>query len=311
MTGWARRGTLQPGGTGDAGPSAVTFVDLGFGLAEFTVRAGISLRRSVSQVATSALQPLRHVPTVAASPPWLADLAHRGRDRRATASHQLFEMIDGLLDVVIPFLAGRILDRLDLTAIVRQRIDLDAVVADVDLDRAAERLDLDRLATRLDAAAVVESLDLNTIAGRLDVDVIAARLDVDALLERFDLNRIVRERLDVDDIVRLVDLDAVIARIDLVGLAQEIIDAIDLPELIRESTGSMASETVHGIRMRGVTGDEIVGRAIDRLLLRREGRAAIASDGSGAPEARDKADGGQRPIQHPPQSQPSANAAPP
>jgi hypothetical protein len=56
---------------------------------------------------------------------------------------------------------------------------------------------------------------------------------------------------------------------DLVGLAQEVIDGVDLPELIRESTGSMASDGVREVRMHGIAADEAVGRAVDRLFLRR------------------------------------------
>jgi hypothetical protein len=287
MTGWTRRRQAQADEKPAADPGLFSVVDLGFGLADWTVRAGVGLGHRVTQVATSVLRPLVHAPAVSLPPEWLVELAHRGHDRRATTRDRLFETFDDMLDVVIPLVASRILDHLDLTTVVRQRVDLDAVVSGIDLDAAAERLDLDGLAARLDAAAVVESLDLNTIASRLDVDGIAARLDVDTLLDRFDLNRIVRERVDVDDIVGLVDLDAVIARIDLVDLTRDIIDAIDLPELIRESTGSMASESVHGIRMRSVAGDEIVGKAMDRLLLRRDGRTAIAADGDGAPEPRD------------------------
>jgi hypothetical protein len=56
---------------------------------------------------------------------------------------------------------------------------------------------------------------------------------------------------------------------DLIALANEIIEGVDLPEIIRDSTGSMASETVKGVRMQGIGADQAVDRAIDRLLLRR------------------------------------------
>ena len=63
-------------------------------------------------------------------------------------------------------------------------------------------------------------------------------------------------------------MDTALAQVDLVGLANEVIDGVDLPEIIRESTGSMASETVKGVRMQGIEADQVVGRAMDRLLLR-------------------------------------------
>ena len=91
----------------------------------------------------------------------------------------------------------------------------------------------------------------------------------------------VRERVDLDGLVAAVDLDAaaarididaVLARIDLVGIAEDVIDQLDLPEIIRDSTGSMASDTLREVRMQGISGDEAVTRAIDRLRLRRSRR---------------------------------------
>jgi hypothetical protein len=80
-----------------------------------------------------------------------------------------------------------ILDQLDLTSIVCQRVDLDAVVDGLDIERITRRLDLDTL-----------------VAG-LDVDRIVARVDLDAVIERVDVAEVVRdvmERLDVPEIIR-------------------------------------------------------------------------------------------------------------
>jgi hypothetical protein len=63
-------------------------------------------------------------------------------------------------------------------------------------------------------------------------------------------------------------VDAALAQVDLIALANEVIDGVDLPEIIRESTGSMASDTVRGARMQGIEADQAVARAMDRLLLR-------------------------------------------
>lgn len=75
----------------------------------------------------------------------------------------------------------------------------------------------------------------------------------------------------VDEVLRRVDVNAVIARLDLAKLAEDVIASVDLPELIRESTGAVSSETVREVRMRGISGDEAVGRAMDRLRPRRRG----------------------------------------
>ena len=56
--------------------------------------------------------------------------------------------------------------------------------------------------------------------------------------------------------------------VDVVALAEEVIAEIDLPEIIRDSTGAMASDTLLGVRMQSISGDDAIARAVDRLRLR-------------------------------------------
>jgi hypothetical protein len=63
--------------------------------------------------------------------------------------------------------------------------------------------------------------------------------------------------------------DAVITRLDLGALVEQVLAEMDLPALIRESTGSMASETVHNARMAGISADEAINRVVERHLFRR------------------------------------------
>jgi hypothetical protein len=65
-----------------------------------------------------------------------------------------------------------------------------------------------------------------------------------------------------------VDLDAIVARIDLPRLTEQVIDEVDLGELIRESSSTMASETVDALRVQGMRADGLVSRLVDRVLLR-------------------------------------------
>jgi hypothetical protein len=88
------------------------------------------------------------------------------------------------------------------------------------------------------------------------------------VIDRVDLNE-VASRLDVDAVVARADLDAVIDRVDIVGIVEEVLDVIDLPGIIRDSTGSMASETVRGVRMTGISADDAISKAVDRALWRR------------------------------------------
>jgi hypothetical protein len=122
-----------------------------------------------------------------------------------------------------------------IAAAVLEQVDVDAVVARVDLDRVVDRLDLDR---------IVERLDLDRIAGRIDIDAIAARIDV----------------------------DAVVARVDLAGLTEQVMDEVDLGELIRESSGTMATEAVDALRVQGMRADHLLSRVVDRILQRKSER---------------------------------------
>ena len=155
----------------------------------------------------------------------------------------------------------------ELATAVLDEIDLDEVVARVDLDRIVARVDLNQIAARLDLDAIVGRIDVDAIVGRIDVDAIVSRVDVDAIAGRIDLDAIAG-RLDLDAIVARVDLDAIVARVDIPGLTEQVIDEVDLGEIIRESSSTMASETVDALRVQGMRVDGLVSRIVDRILLR-------------------------------------------
>ena len=77
------------------------------------------------------------------------------------------------------------------------------------------------------------------------------------------------QRVDITEIVeKYVDIDRIAGGMDLVSLTNEVIAEVDLPEIIRESTGSVASETLRGVRMQSISGDDAVTRIVDRFRLR-------------------------------------------
>ena len=75
--------------------------------------------------------------------------------------------------------------------------------------------------------------------------------------------------MDLDRIVARVDFDAAISHIDLIRIAEEVVDGIDLAGIIRDSTGSLASEAVHGVRVQGQQADDAIGQFVGRMLGRR------------------------------------------
>jgi hypothetical protein len=222
-----------------------------------TLLAGESVARVVGGVARAVGPPaswIAGVPPLGPASAWVRSTAttldERWRDTRpgaeAAASAFTRELVPQVVDAV--------LDQLDLTWLVAERVDIDELVARVDLERVVARVDVD---------AIVDRLDLNEIASRIDVEAVIAGVDLDAIAQR-------------------LDVEAVIDRIDLAGIARSVIDEIDLPEIIRESTGSMASETVRGVRIQGIEADAAVSRAVDRVLLRRRSRE---TDAPGEPES--------------------------
>lgn len=182
---------------------------------------------------------------------WIEALARRGRADRAAVIRRR----DGLVAAALPGLVDYLATHVAVTELVRRMLDLDSLVADVDLD---------------------------AVAARIDLDAVAARIDVAAILERIDLTQVVTEQVDLDVIARGIDLDAVIGRVDLAALANEVIAAIDLPEIIRESSGSLASETMRSVRMQGIDADRTVERVIDRLRRHRALRPDDGPAGSAA-----------------------------
>jgi hypothetical protein len=208
-----------------------------------------------------------------------------GRDLRVRGLDVVRDVVRDVvlarLDAWVPVVVAAVLDRLDLTELVVRRVDLDRVVREVDLDAVLDRLDL--------TAVVVRRVDLDLVVREVDLDAVLDRLDLtDVVVRRVDLDRVARG-LDVDAVVGRADLDAVIARVDLLALAEFVVDGIDLPKIIRESTGSVASEGLRQVRLTSVDADRALAQFVDRMLFRRTARgdghvppAGADADGSRA-----------------------------
>jgi hypothetical protein len=156
----------------------------------------------------------------------------------------------------------------EVVGAILEQVDLDDVVARVDLDRIIDRIDMER---------------------------ILGRVDVDGVVDRVDIDRIV-DRIDLDAIVGRVDVNAVVQRVDLPGITEQVMDEVDISEIIRESTGSVTTQTVDALRYQGMNMDRFVARVVDRVLFRRgEGRDASATAAEGA----EGSEGAAGPSEHP------------
>ena len=242
-------------------------VDTAVGAVGLTVAAAVVTVRTAQRVTAPLTRLLWHPPLVPQRmhPATLvAEVAKLGRSDRVLLQRRA----EALLDALVPAIAAALVERLDLTRLVEQHVDLDELVSTVDLDAAVSRVDLDAAVARVAIEAVLDRVDLDAVVARVDLDAAVSRVDIDAVLDRVDLNEVAK-RLDVDAVVARADLDAAIDRVDLIGIVEEILDVIDLPGIIRDSTGSMASETVRGVRMTGINVDEALAKAVDRTLWRR------------------------------------------
>jgi hypothetical protein len=169
-----------------------------------------------------------------------------------------------LLDVLVPLVVDEILDRIDLTQIVIDRVKVMRIVDEVDI------------------AGIVGHLDFDSIVESVPIDHILELVDINGIVARVNLNQVMA-RVDVNAIVSTVDIDAIVSRVDLGKIANEVIADIDLPEIIWESSGGMASETVVGVRMQGRAADERIDRIVDRVLRRRRDRNTEAPAGGTEP----------------------------
>ncbi|WP_305092633.1 hypothetical protein [Prescottella sp. R16] len=175
----------------------------------------------------------------------LATLESRGDTAiRATAG-----VVDDVLRAVLRKVVAVALTEVDLTAVVRDHVDLDAIVDGVDIERIVDRVDVDGIAAKV---------DIDRIVDRVDVDGIAAKVDIAPILER----------VDVDAVADGVDLQRIIDRLDLVGLSNQVIDGVDLQRIIRESTSTMSTEAVRGARAQGMAADDAVSGFVGRLFGR-------------------------------------------
>jgi hypothetical protein len=247
-------------------------------LAGAALGVAIESARVGTRVTSAFGRNLRPRISFAKSPTFVRERLGRVRERlnelddRWRKEQQEDESIgSSFVGAVMPQIVNATLDQLDLTELVLARVDLERIVDAVDLERAVSRVDLEAIVSGIDLDAIVARVDVEAIVAKVDLDRIVATVDIERVVERVDLDG-VAARLDVEAIVRRLDLAAiareVIDQLDLASIATDVIDEIDLPQIVRESTGSMANETVEGVRVQSMSADRAVSRFVDRLLGR-------------------------------------------
>jgi hypothetical protein len=264
-------GRRLPHGQQAASEPLDALIGLGLFAGRTVSRAASTVERAVRPIAEPVWRHLPSGPTAWMSTK-LRQAADLGREERQIAERDVSVVSRRLAARLAPL----VLDQLDLTAEVLERVDLDAIVKSIDVDAVVGRLDFTSVVDRIPIQRVVDRLDLNELVARVDLDTVVSRVDIDKVVSR----------VDVDGVVATVDLDAVIDRVDLVSMAEELIAALNLPEIIRTSTGGVAADVVRGARVQSMAADESVNRLVNRVFRRRSTRPAI-------PPAPEQSDGEQ------------------
>jgi hypothetical protein len=296
----------EPHGETSSARTVPAAVDAVLGVAAMATSTAVSVTRRFGRAAAPVGRLIMH-------PPILNERLHPARlveafaDRGYVARTSAGDDLNRIIAAVVPPVVDEVLDSLDLTSLVRERVDIDALVATVDIAGIVDRLDIDEIvskvdidgilrqvdvdaivakvdidavvrqvdvnaiARQVDVDAIVRQVDIDAIARQIDIDAIVAQVDIDAIAKRIDVDAIA-DRIEVDAIVSRVDIDAIVRRLDLVGIAEEVVNGIDLPEIIRQSTGSMASDVVRDVRMESIEADMAIARLIDRVIRRRRAR---------------------------------------
>ena len=250
----------------DGKDPAATIAGAGLGAAVTAAEAAAGAAKQVADTIGPAITWLVE-PRFAKDAGEMAAGAARVLDGQWKASQA--EMVDAatsFLGALVPEIAQGLADQVDLTALVRERVDVNAIVEDVDIDRILDRVDID---------AVIDRIDIDEIVARVDVNRAADQVDVD------------RDRSPAPTSSRSSTAST------SPTIAEEVIDEIDLPRLVRESSGIMANETVQTVRVQGMNADRLVSRVVDRVL-RREARDLLPPEHDAGGASRERRHGRAR-----------------
>ncbi|WP_245555615.1 hypothetical protein [Gordonia soli] len=225
------------------------------GSREFAIATGAAI--VAGQTVVGGLRLARSGVRLALRTPVIGPFGRRVIDRLAAEGERAVvtvapELTDRVLRVVVAVITI-VIAELDITRLVREQVDLNAIATDLDVDAVLARIDLDEV--------ILDQVDINTIIREgVDLNAVARLLDLDAIAKQ----------IDVDGIVARVDIDAILGRVDLVSIAEDVIDGVDLTEIIRDASTSVTADVMTDVRSTGERADDAVARAIGRLLRRKE-----------------------------------------
>lgn len=184
-------------------------VDFGVGLSDsvFDVvqRSVAAASRTVSPVAGLVREPARRLLSGLGRmvAPAVAPVQERGRQRRAEAEAEVASLVQALIP--------------EITDLIMERIDFDAVLAQIDLQELVEAS-----VAHVDMASVVANLDMAEVTR--------------AMMSQLDLTQLAVDHIDMNRI-----MDRAIKQVDVVALVRSQLEGVDMAELIIGTPTSIAS----------------------------------------------------------------------
>lgn len=198
-----------PGGQfGEALPTDEV-IDFGVGLSDslFGVvqRTVDRVSRAVAPVVGALRPPFERVLEAIgeALAPAMEPIAERGRRRRAEAEAEMASLIEALIP--------------DITDLMLERIDLQAVLSRIDLQELVE--------------ASLEHIDMQSVMAKLDMEQAAEQM-----MGQLDLTQIALDHVDMNRI-----MDNAIKQVDMVALVRSQLEGMDLTDLLFTTPTSLAS----------------------------------------------------------------------
>jgi hypothetical protein len=182
-------------------PNGPAVIDVAAGVATLVAVAAARGGRVIIRVGRPALGALLHPPFLGPGHQPIALVNALGQ-RGHTEMLRLARLANERANVVVPAVAGAMFDRIDITKLVIDKVDLNAVVATVDVDALADEMDLPgiiRHATEGVTSETVRSLRTQGI----EADQAVARV-VDRML--------FRRRRPQPDVIDLVDAEEHVTR---------------------------------------------------------------------------------------------------
>lgn len=254
-----------------AGPAAQlsTAGDLALGVAARATRLGMRASARGWGIAGAAGRAASALPGAASTGRALQGVARPVvQDGRSSRERGLSLARAGLRELVEQ-LVPDIVDALDIDALVR-RIDIDALVRRIVIDDVVSRIDIDALVQRIDIDTLVRRIVIDDVVSRIEIDALVSRIDIDRLVAHIEIDDVV-SRIDVGEIARRIDFNEVVQRVDVDAIVEE----TELGTIVARSTSGFATAALDAARTQTAGADRRFGRAVNRVLRRREGEVPV------------------------------------